>query len=206
MSRIRSALTVAVAVVAIVATAFGGDPPELTGYERDPAPHVGDLTLPDLSNDGADFALRADPGNLLALYFGYTNCPDYCPTTMFDLKNAKAQLDDEHADRLEVAMVTVDPGRDIPVLDSYVNGFVQGGHALGTDDPAALAAAAAPFGASYDVSTNADGEIEVAHTTSVYVIDDQGTLVLTWPFGVAIEDLTTDMNILFARVDDRSSG
>jgi protein SCO1/2 len=189
------------AILGVTAVACGGDPPELTGYERDPAPQVGDISLPDLSNGGADFPLRADPGNLLALYFGYTNCPDYCPTTMFDLKTAKSRLDDDRSGRLEVAMATVDPDRDIPVLDAYVNGFVEGAHALGTDDPAALAAAAAPFGVLYDVSTNADGEIEVGHSTSLYVIDDQGTLVLTWPFGVAIEDMTKDLNILFDRID-----
>jgi len=201
MTRFRGLLVGATLVVALVTGACGGDPPQLTGYERDPAPQVGDVSLPDLSNGGTDFALRAEPGNLLAVYFGYTNCPDYCPTTMFDLKTAKSRLDAERADRLEVAMVTVDPDRDLPTLDAYVNGFVEGGHALGSDDPAVLAAAAAPLGVSYDVSTNADGEVEVAHTTSLYVIDDRGALVLTWPFGVAIEDMTKDLNILFDRVD-----
>ena len=49
---------------------------------------------------------------------------------------------------------------------------------------------------SYDVTTNDAGEVEVAHSTSLYAIDDTGHLVLTWPFGVDIDDMKTDLEIL----------
>ena len=181
--------------------ACGGGDETLTGYQRDPAPEVGDLTLPDLSNGGEEFALTADPGEVLVVYFGYTNCPDFCPTTMSDLRLATRRLDESEAERIEIAMVTVDPDRDLPVLADYVGGFFEDGHALGTDDPGALAAAAAPFGVTYDVSTNDDGEVEVAHSTSLYAIDDSGHLALTWQFGVEIDDLKTDLEILLDQDD-----
>jgi protein SCO1/2 len=115
---------------------------------------------------------------------------------MSDLRLATQRLDESDADRIDVAMATVDPDRDIPVLPDYVAGFFEDGHALGTDDPGALAAAAAPFGVTYVVEENDAGEIEVAHSTALYAIDDTGHLVLTWPFGVDIDDMKNDLEIL----------
>jgi protein SCO1/2 len=189
-------------VAAALVGACGGEPATLTGYERTPAPLVGEITLPDLSNGGEEFALRADDDGLLLVYFGYTNCPDYCPTTMVDVKLARNRLDDDLAARIDVAMVTVDPDRDIAVLPQYVAGFVADGHALATDDPTALARAADPFGVTYDITDGPDGEPEVAHTTSLYAVDDEGRLVLTWPFGTTIDQLATDLEILLERTED----
>lgn len=173
-------------------------PTELTGFRREPPPEVGALSLPDLTADDADFAFRAEPGGLLLVYFGYTNCPDFCPTTLSDLRLATRRMDATDADLIDVAMVTVDPDRDVPVLVDYITSFFPDGHALATDDDDRLAAAAAPFGASYDVSTTTDGEIEVAHTTFLYAVDDAGELVLTWQFGTQIDDLAFDLTTLLA--------
>lgn len=176
----------------LVAAACGGEDRELVGYQREPVPVVSEFELPDLSNGGAAFPLRAEPGELLLVYFGYTNCPDFCPTTLSDARLARQRLDDPS--QVAVAMVAIDPDRDLPILAEYVGGFFpERGHALGTDDPSLLARVAAPFGAQYDVSTNDDGEIDVAHTTQLYAINDAGEIVLTWQFGVSIEDLAADM-------------
>ena len=185
------------AVILVLLAACGGEsePRELAGYRREPAPTVGDLELPDLSNGGEPFALSADPGELLVVYFGYTNCPDFCPTTLSDVRLARRELDDPS--RVKVAMVTIDPERDLPILPDYVGGFFpDDGHALGTIDDGLLARVAAPFGTSYDISTNDDGEIEVGHRTDLYAVDDQGRLVLTWPFGVSKDDLAADFDQL----------
>lgn len=190
MRRAASVITLALAV-----TACGGDERELVGFQREPAPVVAEYELPDLSNDGEPFALRAQQDELLVVYFGYTNCPDFCPTTLSDVRLALQQLDDP--DQVAVAMVAVDPDRDLPILAEYVGGFFpDNGHALGTDDPGLLSRVAAPFGAQYDVTTNDDGEIEVAHTTQLYAVDDAGEIVLTWQFGVSKDDLAGDMEQL----------
>ena len=171
---------------------------ELAGYARDPAPVVGDFELPDLSNGGEPFALRAEPGELLVVYFGYTNCPDFCPTTLSDVRLARRELDDPSA--VDVAMVTIDPDRDLPILAEYVDGFFpDDGHALGTDDPSLLADVAAPFGTSYEVVENAEGEIEVGHRTDLYAVDDEGRIALTWPFGVTKDALAADLEHLLDR-------
>lgn len=171
---------------------------ELAGYRRDPVPMVGDLTLPDLAADGEEFALRAEPGEILTVYFGYTNCPDFCPTTLSDVRLATRRMDPADAERIGLAMITVDPERDIPVLPGYVASFLEDAHALGTTDAGRLAEVAAPFGAGYEVTTNDDGEIDVAHTTSLYAVDDAGKIVLTWQFGVPIDDLAADLTQLLA--------
>ncbi|MFP5489397.1 MAG: SCO family protein, partial [Acidimicrobiia bacterium] len=72
----------------------------------------------------------------------------------------------------------------------------------GTDDPTRLAEVAAPFGASYQVATDDEGEIQVAHSTSLYAIDDDGEIVLTWQFGVPIDDLAADLVQLLADEDE----
>lgn len=191
-------MTVRLATIGLVGSlllaACGGPPRELAGYRREPAPVIADLALPDLSNGGEPFTFRADPGELLVVYFGYTNCPDFCPTTLSDVRLAKQLLDDPGA--IDVAMVTVDPSRDLPVLADYVGGFFDDGHALGTDDPGELVAAAGPFGVQYEVGAADDGEVEVAHTTQLYAVDDTGTLVLTWPFGTTKDDLAADFEQL----------
>lgn len=172
------------------------------GYRREPAPDVGEFVLPDLSNGGDPFPLRAEPSGLLVIYFGYTNCPDFCPTTMSDLRIAQNRIADQRPelpDLISEAMITIDPERDLPVLVEYVRSFFEDGHALGTDDPTALAQVADPFGVGYDVvaaDESDSGDIEVAHTTSLYAVDDAGSLVLTWQFGVSIDDLTADLLFL----------
>ncbi len=197
-SRIGALVVAAVFLV----SSCGSEPPrELAGYRRDPAPAVGDITLPDLTDSGADFALQADPGQLLVIYFGYTNCPDFCPTTLSDLRLATRRMDAADAAKIDVAMVTVDPERDNPVLAEYITSFFDDGHALGTDNADLLARAAGPFGVSYDVAGAEDGTVEVAHTTALYVVDDAGELALTWQFGVEIDDLADDLTQLLEESD-----
>lgn len=166
---------------------------EFAGFVREPAPDVSALSLPDTST-GSELDLRARPGGLLMVYFGYTNCPDYCPTTLSDLRIALRRADDPAG--VDVAMVTVDPDRDGAILADYVGSFFPGGHSLVTTDAARLAAVAEPLGASYLVSTNEDGEVEVAHSTALYAIDDQGLLVMTWPFGIDTDEMSADIRDL----------
>jgi protein SCO1 len=192
---VRRRLAAALSVT-LVLGACGGEDHEFTGYRVEPVPEVGEVSLPDLTADEAEFAFRADPDTLLVVYFGYTNCPDFCPTTMSDVKLARQRLDDP--DAVEVAMVTIDPERDLEVLADYVTSFAPEGHALGTDDFEALDRAAGSFGVSYEVAPAPDGSIEVSHTTSLYAVDDEGRLVMTWPFGVAIDELAADLEHLLA--------
>ena len=203
----RTLLT-AVAAVAVLATAAcgGGDEHELVGLTRDPEPQVDGTPLPDVADGGAPFTIKAPTGGLLIVYFGYTNCPDVCPTTLSDVKVALADLGDD-ASRVATAMITVDPERDTAVLADYVRSFVPDAHALATDDEAALQAVAGPFGVSYQVTTSPTGEVQVAHSSYLFVVDDAGKLVLTWPVTADAEtttsakDLAADMELLLRDPD-----
>ena len=181
----------------MVATGCGSTAHTLSGMVRQPLPAVDTVALPDLTGGDAPFAFRAPEGGLLLVYFGYTFCPDICPTTLSDVKAALERLGDD-ASRVEVAFVTVDPARDTAEnLGGYIGFFAgEAGHALRTEDPVTLETAAEGFGASYEVTTNAEGEIEVGHSANLYVVDDQGRLLLTWPFGTSAEALTADLQYL----------
>ena len=170
----------------------------LAGIVRDPAPVVDATTVPSLTEPGTDVVFRAEPGGLQSVYFGYTNCPDVCPTTLADWAVTMRRLPEDLAAQVSTVMVTVDPDRDNELLPGYVESFVADAVAAGTTDADELAAAAEPFGVSYDVTTNDEGDIEVSHSGFLYLVDDQGHLVVTWPFGTSSSEMAADVEQVFA--------
>ncbi len=170
----------------------------LAGIVREPAPVVDATTVPSLTNPGTDVVFRAEPGEFEAVYFGYTNCPDVCPTTMSDWAVTLRRLPEDLADRVSTVMVTVDPDRDNELLPGYIESFVADAEAAGTTDADRLANAAEPFGVSYEVTTNGEGDVEVSHSGFLYLVDDQGRLVVTWPFGTSSSEMAADVEQLFA--------
>jgi protein SCO1/2 len=196
-------LLLAVALGPLLAACGGGDdaPSELAGIVRAPLLSVGDVTLPDASAGGEPMAMRAPAGELLIVYFGYTSCPDICPTTMSDLSVAINDLPPALRDRVTVAMTTVDPERDnTDVLSGYLAHFFDRAIPLRTDDPAALAAAAEAFGVQFEVAAHDTGQTyAVAHSAITYVVDDTGTVAVEWPFGFDTEDMTADLTHLLTK-------
>jgi len=190
------------AILFLAISACSDDAPYVpAGIVRTPSPNVGSVSLPDVTANSADFFFRAQPGELLVVYFGYTSCPDICPTTLADLRRALGDLEAE-ADRVEVAMVTIDPDRDLPeVVISYTQAFFPEGHAIRSSDGDSLRKAADAFGVSYDVRTNEEGSVEVEHSAFLYVIGDDGSLRLQWPFGIKSVDIAKDLDVLLAQED-----
>lgn len=198
------AIVATVAIAAQFGSACAGDatPRTISGIRSEPAPSVSGLALPD--GDGVETPLVPTVGDFLVVYFGYTACPDVCPTTMFELRTALAALGDD-ARRVEVAMITIDPARDTAdVITRYVRGFVESGVALRTDDDTRLHAVADAFGASFSVTTEVDGTPKVSHTPNLYVVDRSGALVLTWPFGLPAAAIATDLEILLSVTESSS--
>lgn len=175
-------------------------PDQLAGAVRSPALDVAEVSLPAVDDDGREepLAMQAPPGELYLVYFGYTSCPDVCPTTMSDISVALADLPDDLAERVTVAMATVDPERDTgEVLAGYLEHFFDRSVALRTTDPEALADATDAFGVQFEVEEHAPGEAyDVAHSAVTYVVDDRGTVVVEWPFGFDSEAMTSDLKIL----------
>lgn len=188
----------ALVVSVVFATAGCGRAParELVGYTLEPSPHVGDLSLPAAGN-GEEFELRSDSGELLLVFFGFTHCPDICPMTMSDIRAALDDLADSDQELVDVAMVTVDPERDTDnLLDGFVTSFVDDAVGLRTLDEARLFEVADRFGVSYMVTHHDDGRVEVAHTGSVFVVDEHGDVRLVWTFGTGPDGMTNDLEIL----------
>jgi len=220
--------------VLVAASACGGDQPDdqLVGIQRPEPLDVSEVVLPDVTvpSRGGDqsapngsaqpapsggeqsapseptpFRFVAEPGRLLVVYFGYTNCPDLCPTTMANLQVATEAMGDD-GERVDLAMVTVDPDRDTPErLSAFVHSFDDRARAVRTTDPAALRTAQDAFGAQSSVTKAADGTVEVQHSAITYVVDDQGTVILEWPFGVDAAGMQGDLEALLREVDARAS-
>lgn len=174
---------------------------EISGAVRTPPLEVASVTLPNatVGADDAPFTMQAEPGGLLLVYFGFTSCPDICPTTLSDIGRAVQKLPPAERDRVQVAMVTVDPDRDTgAIMTSYLDTFVKGGGvALRTTDPAQQQAAQDAFrvvakripdGASYTFE----------HTAVTYAVDDTGTVVVEWPFGTSSSAMARDIGILLS--------
>jgi protein SCO1/2 len=208
-----TALLCALAGVVVLAGCSGGsdaapttttaDPTEIQGIVRPDPLQVGDQTLPQVAADGTEtpFAMKADDGQLLFVAFGYTNCPDVCPTTLFDIKKARRDLGAD-GDRLQVAFATVDPERDTAeVMDQYLGSFVDDGHPLRTEDPAQLHAVQEAFGVTSTVAEEPDGSTKVAHTARSFVVDDQGEVVVEWSFGTGPDVMASDLALLLDEQD-----
>lgn len=144
----------------------------------------------------APFTLRAAPGEVLIVYFGYTHCPDICPTTLVAVKNAKKKVGPTLAAKVDLAMITVDPERDTAeVLPKYLSSFTDRYHALVPASDAELRAAEKPFGATSSVTKTADG-VKVVHGGTAYIVDEKGDVVDEWPFGLDAASMAHDIGVL----------
>ena len=114
------------------------------------------------------------------VFFGFTSCPDICPTTPAVLTQVRRELRDLPTSwQPRVLLVSVDPARDDPgQLASYVSFFDSGFHAA-TGSDAALAQVAGAFGAAYARVEQADGEYTMDHTASLFLVGPAGELVAT---------------------------
>ena len=188
------ALSLALALILTACSSNGLPVPEgLAGMVGTPSIQVGHITLPAVSHDATPLAMAAEPGGLLLVYFGYTSCPDICPTTLGDLRTAMKELGDD-IDRIDVAFVTVDPDRDTDEITSrYVQTFFPDAYALRTEDADELASAAAAFGTTYEVVEASNGTVEVGHTAFLYAISSEGTVLVQWPFGMSSELIRNDL-------------
>ncbi|MEY9894087.1 protein SCO1/2 [Catenulispora sp. MAP5-51] len=154
------------------------------------------VTLTDFN--GKPYDLKANAaGKLTLVYFGYTHCPDECPTTMADLASALRLLPADKAAKVQVVFVTTDPDRDTaPVLKAWLGKFNPDfvgltGTVAQVDDTAKLAATpvAPPV-------KNPDGTIEVDHGTQVNAFGTDGLAHVVWLAGVAPKDIAHDINLL----------
>ncbi|MDQ7859441.1 MAG: SCO family protein [Armatimonadota bacterium] len=171
-------------------------PPAFHGLPvREPFPVA--ITL--LDHHRRPFSLDALRGTVVLLAFGYTLCPDVCPTTLVTLRQARALLGAD-ATKVVVLFVTTDPDRDTPErLQWYVSIFHPDFIGL-TGAPGALARLYRAFNV-YPVPYAAAGSGEdarIGHATAIYLIDRRGTIRFSYPWGVLAADLAADARAVLA--------
>lgn len=208
---VRLRITMAAIVpMLLILGSCGSDSATMRGIVRDEPLQVGTVTLTDVTDEGefADhddlFTMKAQTNELLVMYFGYTNCPDLCPTTLAAVRTATKNLGDNGA-KVDVAMATVDLERDTPeVLNGYLSSFSNHFHALHASSQAELEDAENAFLASSTVTKDASGKIEVGHSATAYVVDDQGSVLVEWPFGIDSDAMTHDLQILLDQTSKKN--
>lgn len=170
----RALSTLVLAAVALAGCSGSG--PSFKNTDITGADYGKDFTLTD--HTGKTRTLADFRGKILVVFFGYTYCPDVCPTTLADLKIAKEQLGRDGA-RVQVVFVTVDPDRDTrKLLANYVSAFDPSFIGL-YGDVAGTARVAKEFKVFYQkVPGKTPGSYTVDHTAGSYVFDSQGRLRL----------------------------
>lgn len=158
----------------------------------DPAPSMDGLVY----DTGEPVDLSDLDGEVVLVYFGYTYCPDLCPTMLGTVSSAVDDLGDD-ADRVAAMMVTVDPNRDTPeVLADYVSHF--GDHIRGVwGTESDVRSVASGYGVTfvYD-DPGADGNYLVSHTASLFAIDTGGALRVVYPVELTSNALAADLRDL----------
>ncbi len=135
-------------------------------------------------------------GRVVVVFFGFTHCPDVCPTTMIELAEVKKALGPD-GERVQGIFITVDPERDTPeLLRAYVNNFDPGFVALrGTEDETkALAKQFKVFFAKVPGKT--EGNYTLDHTAASFVFDAKGKVRLYTRYGSGAEALKSDLRLL----------
>jgi len=174
----------------------GGPKLAFKGVDITGADYAKQLNLPDF--DGKPRTLADFKGKVVLVFFGYTQCPDVCPTTMAELAEVKRSLGADGS-RVQGIFVTVDPERDTPeLLKAYVSNF--GPDMLGLrGTPEQTQAAAKEFKVFYSkVPGKTATSYTIDHTAGSYILDAQGRVRLFTRYGSGAQALADDLKLLLA--------
>lgn len=170
--------------------------PQFSGVDITGAEYAQDLDLPD--TEGRRRRIADFKGRLVVVFFGYTQCPDVCPTTMVELAAAKQALGADGA-RVQGVFVTIDPERDTPeVLKAYVANFSPDFVAL-RGSPEETLDAAKRFKVYFaKVPGKEAGSYTMDHTAGSYIFDTRGKVRLFTRYGTGAAALQADLRALLA--------
>jgi protein SCO1/2 len=193
----RSSTLALFGLIAIAFAAYAGNKVDLKTGAFDPPRAAPDFSLS--GSNGADVKLNRYRGKVVALGFGYTSCPEICPTTMAFLAQARRQLGAAGND-LQVLYVTVDPERDnADKLRKFVTAF-DPSFVGATGTPAQLAAVRNAYGIQVKrLAPMSDGNYLIHHSSFVYLIDRGGDIRAMMPYGVSVDDIVHDVKALLAK-------
>ena len=154
-------------------------------------------TLELTDHNGQRRTLGDFKGKVVAVFFGFTHCPDACPTTMVELANVAKELGAD-ADKLQVLFITVDPERDTAAaLKTYVPAFNPTFLGL-TGTPDEISRTAKEFKIYYQKQAGKNGGYSVDHSAGTYIIDREGRIRLFAQYGADKDALLHDIRMLLA--------
>ncbi len=179
---------------AAILTGCSKDRPEFRGVDITGADYARDFQLSD--HNGQQRSLKDFRGKAVVVFFGFTQCPDVCPTSMQELAEVKQKLGKD-GERLQGIFVTVDPERDqLPLLKSYMQNFDASFLAL-RPTPEQLPALAKHYKIYYKkVDGKTPTSYSMDHSAGSYVYDPQGRLRVYHRYGSGTEALTADVRTL----------
>lgn len=190
-----------VAACALLASAGGllaacqPDKPQFKAIDITGADYAQGFQLTDFN--GQPRSLADYKGKVVVVFFGFTQCPDVCPTTMNEMAQVKKLLGTD-GDKLQVVFISIDPERDTPeVLKAYMGSFDPSFAGLYAASPEALAALAKDFKIFYKkVDGKTPTSYSMDHTAASYVYDPQGRLRLYARYGMGAQAMADDIRLL----------
>lgn len=184
----------AIAMLLAAMCALAANPPTLKAGVFEPARVAPELSLE--ASGGGKLSLANYRGKVVLLGFGFTSCPEVCPTTLAVLAQARKRLGEQGA-QLQVVYVTVDPERDnADQMRAYLRGF-DPTFVGGTGTQAQLAAVRKDYGVMAE-RKKLGNSYTYAHSSSVYLIDRSGLLRGMMPYGRQPDDYVHDVRALLS--------
>ncbi len=186
-----------VLALAVTAVAGAGCRAGRSGEELPVLPVGGDFTLTD--HDGQRFTLASQKGKVVLIFFGYTFCPDACPTTLSKLTSVYRKLEGDAA-RVKTLYISVDPERDTPaVLKADLENFRLDAIGL-TGSKAEIDQVVAAYGAAYEIvpTPESAAKYTVAHTTSLYALDPDGRVRLRFSYEASVDEIVAGIRAILA--------
>ena len=180
--------------VGLISACTADEKPQFHSIDLTGADYAKDFLLDD--QDGKPRSIKDFSGKVVVVFFGFTQCPDVCPSSMAELVQIKNSLGKD-ADKLQSVFITVDPERDTPtVLKAYVQQFDPGFIAL-RPTLEQLPEVAKSFKLYYKkVEGKTPGSYSMDHSAGNYVYDPRGRLRLYSRYGTGPQGLTDDIRAL----------
>lgn len=179
-------------------TACSDNKPQFVAIDVTGADYAKDFQLTD--HNGQPRSLQDFRGKVVVMFFGYTQCPDVCPTSMTELVEVKKLLGAD-GDKLQGLFVSVDPERDTPaLLKAYMANFDPTFLALYAGSPEKLAAVAKDYKVYYKkVEGKTPTSYTMDHSAGSYIYDTEGRLRLYTRYGSGAQAMASDIKLLLQK-------
>ena len=195
----RARIGLALLTLIALAACAGPAPKPAPGEGLPPLPELPPLEFTLTDQNSQPFTLSSLRGKVVLVFFGYTMCPDACPTTLSKLSTAYARLTPEERARVKTIYISVDPDRDTPaVMKDHLTYFGVDAYGLTGREPA-IKEVASKFGVHYEKSTAPTaGGYTMSHTVSIFCLNATGRPAKIIPYEASVDEVLVAVRALLA--------